>query len=567
MADGSVKSAQLLNEFAQATKLGFLIADGTGVIQHINPAAASIFGYFPDELVGRPVTQIIPERLRAAHSIGMGKVVDGHKTKHGGKPVEVSGLRKDASEVPVEITLSVWRSDGKACAGAVIRDISERRERDVRLLRLATQDTLTGLQNKSAFMTMAADQIRLGPCAMHILDLDGFREINDLYGLVVADTLIEAVGVRLSYLVDEDIGIARLGDDEFAILQSNADDIDAVTEMAKKVLSSFAAPFPVNGMDFNLTTSIGISLTDAHGDDAQELLASADFALQKVKRRGGNGYLVYDEEMRLESRNRRLTRDELRRGLGERQLQLYYQPQFDIVTRNLVGFEALLRWQHPVRGLLTPAFFLPALERSILALDIGWWVLDEACRLGAKINGQGKRYTVAVNLFPQQFRAPDLCQRVRTALVKHGLSAELLELELTEQTALEDLEKGVDTLKSLREIGVGIAVDDFGTGFASLNSLQRLPLSALKIDKSFVQNIDQSYSDRTITRALLSMSKELGLKTVVEGIETHNQEAALLEIGCVLAQGFLYGKPANEEAAICLAQNNAKDNAPSGFAA
>lgn len=567
MTDGSVKSAQLLNEFAQATKLGFLIADGTGIIQHINPAAASIFGYFPDELVGRPVTQIIPERLRAAHSLGMGKVVHGHKTKHGGKPVEVSGLRKDASEVPVEITLSVWRSGGQACAGAVIRDISERRERDARLLRLATQDTLTGLQNKSAFMTMLADQLRTGSCALHVLDLDGFREINDLYGLVVADTLIEAVGVRLSYLVDEDIGIARLGDDEFAILQSNAGDINAATEMAKKVLSSFEEPFRINGMDFNLTTSIGISLTGACGDDAQELLASADFALQKVKKRGGRGYLIYDDAMRLESRIRRLTRDELRRGLSEKQLQLFYQPQFDIVTRSLVGFEALLRWQHPVRGLLTPAFFLPALERSILALDIGWWALDEACRVGATINRFGQNYTVAVNLFPQQFRAPDLCQRVRTALEKHGLSAELLELELTEQTAIEDLEKGVDTLKSLREIGVGIAVDDFGTGFASLNSLQRLPLSALKIDKSFVENIDQSHSDRTITRALLGMSKDLGLKTVVEGIETQNQETALLDIGCVLAQGFLYGKPANEEATICLAQSNADAIAPSGFAA
>lgn len=562
-----MKSAQLLAEFAQMTKLGLLIADGTGVVQHVNPAAAAIFGYAPEELMGAPVTAIIPERLRAAHSFGMGQVFNGQKTKHGGKPVEVTGLRKDATEVPVEITLSVWRSDGDICAGAIIRDISERREKDARLLRLATQDTLTGLHNKPAFMEMAAQEVQLKPCAMHILDLDGFREINDLYGLVVADTLIEAVGVRLSYLVDDKVLVARLGDDEFAILQSNVPDMVTAEEMAKKVLDAFVTPFRVNGMDFNISTSVGISWTCAHGEDANELLASADFALQKVKKRGGRGYLVYDDAMRLESRTRRIVRDELRRGLTQGELTLFYQPQFDLPTRQLVGFEALMRWRHPVRGLLMPASFLPALERSILALDIGWWALEEACRVGAKIHRSGGMYTIAVNLFPQQFRAADLCQRVRSALERHGLPAELLELELTEQIALEDLEKGVDTLKALRDIGVGIAVDDFGTGFASLNTLQRLPLSALKIDKSFVQHIDQSPSDRAISRALVSMSKELGLRTVAEGIETKAQEAALLDIGCSLAQGFLYGRPDDERTTLSLARAAQKTDAGSGYAA
>ena len=558
---------KLIAQFADATELGLLITDGGGIVRHINPAASSVFGHAPEELLGEPVTIIIPERLRGAHSVGMGRVLSGHKSKHGGRPVEVAGLRKDQTEVPVEVTLSVWRSDGDVWAGAVIRDISERRERDARLLRLATQDTLTGLQNKSSFMAMAADQLVLRPCALHVLDLDGFREINDLYGLVVADTLIEAVGVRLSYLVDDDVRIARLGDDEFAVLQLNpAGETDAA-DLALKILGSFSKPLQVNGMDFHLSTSIGISLSAERNDDAEELLAAADFALQKVKKTGGRGYLVYDDAMRLESSTRRLIRDELRCGLKEGQLKLYYQPQYHMNTRQFVGFEALLRWQHPIRGLMTPGSFLPALERSILALDIGWWALDEACRLGALINRFGKPYTMAVNLFPQQFRAPDLCDRVRSALDKHQLAPGLLELELTEQIAMDDLEKGVDTLKALREIGVELAVDDFGTGFASLNSLQKLPLSVLKIDKSFVQHIDQSASDRAITRALVSMSGEMGMKTVAEGIETREQERALLELGCSIAQGFLYGRPADEKVTIELVRNGTHGRARSGFAA
>lgn len=551
-----METAKLLAEFAEVTRQGLLIADVDGLVRHINPAAAAIFGYSPEELVEKPVTMIIPERLRGAHAFGMGRVLAGNETRHGGKPVEVMGLRKDATEVPVEITLSVWHSNSKVWAGAMVRDVSERREKDARLLRLATRDTVTGLPNKQAFVTLAREENQKQPCAIHVLDLDGFREINDLYGLVVADTLIEAVGVRLSHFVTEGVSIARLGDDEFAILQSGMENAAEAVEMAEGVLQLFSKPFRVNEMEFHLSCSIGISVAQAGDVDVEETLASADFALQKVKKQGGRSYLVYDQAMSLESTGRRTIRNELRCGLKRNELQLFYQPQFDLTKGHLVGFEVLLRWQHPVQGLLSPAAFLPALDRSILALDVGWFTLDEACRVGAQINRSGHKYTMAVNLFPQQFQAPDLCARVRAALDKYGVPAELLELELTEQIALDDLGKGVGTLQTLRQMGVGIAVDDFGTGFASLNSLQKLPLSALKIDKSFVQHIHQSPSDRAITRALVSMSRELGLKTVAEGIETKEQEAALVEIGCALAQEFRYGRPQDEAATMNLVQGS-----------
>lgn len=547
-------TANVMLEFANATNLGLLIVDGHGVIRHINPAAAGIFGYPSEELTGRPATTIVPERMRGAHSAGMNRVFDGQDAKHSGKPVEVMALRKNGTEVPVEITLSVWRSGTEAWAGAMVRDVSERRERDARLLRLAHQDSLTGLQNKRAFMAVAREAMASQPCAMYVLDLDGFREINDLYGLVVADTLIEAVGVRLSHFAGSAVSVARLGDDEFAILQCCAADTDSTVEMAQEVLKLFEKPFRASEMEFNLTTSIGVALSASCGDDADETLGSADFALQKVKKDGGRSCLIYDDAMRLESRSRRIVRNELRHGLKDGELKLFFQPQFDLSTNELLGFEALLRWQHPLRGLLGPASFLPALERSMLALDIGWWVLDEACRVAAAVNGAGRIYTVAVNLFPQQFKAADLYTRVMKALDKHCLSPAHLELELTEQTALDGHGKGIATLKSLRELGVGIAVDDFGTGYASLNSLQKVPLSCLKIDRSFVRDIQRSSMDRAIIRALVTMSRELGLKTVAEGIETDEQQAILSEIGCGIAQGFLYGQPADEAATIELAE-------------
>jgi diguanylate cyclase (GGDEF)-like protein/PAS domain S-box-containing protein len=541
----------MAHDFAAAMNLALIVVDASGDIQFANPAFCSMFGYEADQVQGRPITIIIPERMRGAHTVGMSNVAAGAKPGLGGKAVEVFALKSDGSEFPIEITLSTWSTETGFWAGAAIKDISERRERDARLMRLASHDTLTGLQNRHEFMTSLGQMLASGrSCTLLLMDLDGFKEVNDTHGHVVGDSLLQAVGVRLPYLMGERTIIGRLGGDEFAvILPDNANPLIA-QKQAADILDAFRKPFALGGLELELGTSIGIAIAPLHGSEAEELLASADFALYRAKAAGGRAYRFFEASMRNESQAKRDMRDSLRRALLGGELELYYQPQVELANRHVVGFEALIRWNHPERGLLLPGVFLPSLEQSALASEIGWWTIDEACRMASEINGRHRSYRIAVNLFAQQFRAPHLCDRVVEALERHGVAPKCLELEVTEEVALNDEEASLQTLRAIRDIGVGVAFDDFGTGFASLSSLQRYPLTTLKIDRGFIRDIRSRPSDAAITRALVAMSREMGLRTVAEGIETVEQENLLREIGCQEGQGYLYGRPMKKAEAM-----------------
>lgn len=535
--------------FAEATNLSLISIDSDGFIEFVNPSACSLFGHERDEMLGQPITIIIPERMRGAHTAGLARVAAGEKPNLGGKTVEVSAMKKDGSEFPIEITLSIWEGRRGLCAGAVIKDISERRERESRLLRMASQDTLTGLLNKHQFMHLLADTLTSGQSAAVVLiDLDGFKDVNDTHGHAAGDSLLQAVGVRLPYLLRADAVIARLGGDEFAVFLPGVSDLEQTEALAAQILASFAKPFHLGGMVIDLAASIGVAFAPLHGADSEELVASADFALYEAKAQGGRCFRMFTPAMRSQAQARRATRDELRRALRNGELELYYQPQINLDTRRVTGFEALIRWNHPKKGLLTPAAFLPALEQSILALEIGWWTLDEACRLIARLNGEGHCYKVAVNLFPGQFRALNIREKVADTLARHGIPPACLELEITEEVALHADERSIKTLSALRDLGVGIAFDDFGTGYASLSSLKRYPLTTLKIDRSFVRDLQTDRSSAAITRAMIGLGNDLGLLTVAEGIETAEQEAALIALGCPAAQGYRYGKPMPESA-------------------
>lgn len=548
-------TAKMAHDFAAAMSHALIVVDGNGAIRFANPAFCDMFDYREDEVLGQPITLIIPERMRGAHTAGMANVAAGAKPGLAGKAVEVCALKRDGSEFPIEITLATWTDGGGFWAGATIRDISERRERDARLMRLASHDTLTGLQNRHEFMTVLGDKLSVGrPCTLLLLDLDGFKDVNDMHGHAVGDSLLQAVGVRLPYLLGEKANIGRIGGDEFGVLLPDCGDPRLAQKQAAQILDAFRKPFSLGGLELELGASIGIAIAPLHGGEAEELLASADFALYRAKAAGGRAYRFFEISMRNESQAKRDMRDRLRRALHLGELELYYQPQVELATRSVVGFEALIRWNHPERGLLLPGVFLPSLEQSALASEIGWWTIDEACRMAAEINGKDGSYRIAVNLFAQQFRAPQLCDRVAEALERHGVAPECLELEVTEEVALNDEEASLQRLKAIRDIGVGVAFDDFGTGFASLSSLQRYPLTTLKIDRGFIRDIRKCPSDAAITRALVAMSREMGLRTVAEGIETPEQETLLREIGCQEGQGYLYGRPMREQDAItCLA--------------
>lgn len=550
-------------KFAEATKLSLISIDSHGDIEFVNPSACALFGYTKGEMIGKPITIIIPERMRGAHMAGLQKVSAGQKPNLGGRPVEVSAVRKDGTEFPIEITLSTWRGKRGFCAGAVITDISERREKEGRLLRLASQDTLTGLLNRHRFSALLADTLAAGnAAAIMLLDLDGFKEVNDTHGHLVGDCLLQAVGVRLPYTLRPDAHIARVGGDEFAVLLQDVSDPRAVYAQADAILQAFAKPFELGGHVLELGTSIGFALSPAHGVEAEELIASADYALYRAKAAGGHSIRMYDATMRSETSARRELRDELLAGMRQGELELFYQPQVRLSDGKIIGLEALIRWHHPTRGLLTPGAFLPALDQSALALDIGWWTLDEAAKRASELQASGYKIKIGVNLFPGQLRGPNLIHKVANALQRHSLAPEGLELEVTETIALADDDRSLEAMTALRELGVGIAFDDFGTGYASLSSLQRYPLTTLKIDRGFIQQIRSRPNDAAITRALIGLSRDMGLNTVAEGIETREQEEALLALGCPYGQGYLFGRPMPFSAAVGVIEQNAASTPP-----
>lgn len=531
-------------KFAEATNLSLVSISSKGDIEFVNPSACALFGYTQSEMIGQPIMIIIPERMRGAHMAGLQRVAGGQAPHLGGRPVEVYALKKDGTEFPIEITLSVWSGKQGFCAGAVITDISDRRERESKLLRLASQDTLTGLSNRHRFSTLLSECLETGSAASVILlDLDGFKEVNDTHGHLVGDCLLQAIGVRLPNLLDRNAEVARIGGDEFAVLFQGVNDPLETHAQAQTILEAFRKPFDVGGHVLELGTSIGIALAPAHGNDAEELIASADFALYMAKAEGGNVIRIYDATMRSETAARRELRDDLLRALRGGELELFYQPQVDLLDGRVVGLEALLRWNHPQRGLLSPGAFLPALEQSALALEIGWWTLDQAAARAGTLQAAGHDIKVSVNLFPSQLRAPNLIHKTANALQRHSIRADRFELEVTETIALADDDRSFEAMTALRDLGVGIAFDDFGTGYASLSSLQRYPLTTLKIDRGFVQHINDNSSDVAIVRALVGLSREMGLKTIAEGIETEEQERTLIGLGCPFGQGYRYGKP------------------------
>jgi diguanylate cyclase (GGDEF)-like protein/PAS domain S-box-containing protein len=530
--------------FSDATGLAFFSINATGKIEFVNRAALDLFGYERSEMVGQPIDIIIPDRLRGAHNAGLARVLAGGTTRLIGKTVEVVARKRDETEVPIEISLSLWTDERGIGMGAIIRDISDRRERDARLLRMANRDTLTGLSNRHHFENLLQEALsESGSTTVALLDLDGFKDVNDSLGHAVGDDLLQAVAVRLPSVLPADVTVARFGGDEFAILFPK----DIVTDQAeasiRAVLTAFELPFEVGGHVFQLEASIGFALAPAHGEDAEELLASADFALYKAKQAGGNAMLMFEPDMRNDSIARRSTQDELLHALQGGELVLHYQPQVSLSDGHIFGMEALIRWHHPKHGLLFPGAFLPALESSSLALPVGWWVLNEACRQAAEWKAKDlPPIKVSVNLFAAQYRAGTLVQHVIDALADHGLDTSSLCLEVTETIALLNNDNALIAVRTLRDLGVGIAFDDFGTGYASLSSLQRFPLTTLKIDRSFISDMLANPHDAAITRAMLTMGNDLGLETIAEGIETEEQELALRMLGCKAGQGYRFGK-------------------------
>lgn len=422
-------------------------------------------------------------------------------------------------------------------------------------LRIEDKDRLTGLWNRPWIEQLLRDTLgRKDAATIILLDLDGLKEINAGFGHDVGDELLQGVAGRLPSAAGTNAVVARFGGDRFAILLGGDVGSNGANDYASQLLDELGRPFDIAGHVFHLGASAGLARAPAHGEDVEELIISADLALLRAKQSGGRTWRMFAPETLDETAARRSLQAELLRALRNEELVLHYQPQVSLNDGRMTGVEALIRWHHPKRGLLLPGDLLMALETSSLALEIGWWVLDEACRQMAVWRDAGAPvFKVGVNLFQEQFRAGVLLQQIREMLVRHRLQPNMLELEVTETVALNDDGRLLLTMRELRELGVGIAFDDFGTGYASLSSLQRFPLTTLKVDRSFVGDLLTNPQDVAITRAIITLGNELGLETIAEGIETLDQEIMLRNLGCRTGQGYRYGKamPAEEIALLC----------------
>jgi diguanylate cyclase (GGDEF)-like protein/PAS domain S-box-containing protein len=507
----------------------------------LNRASEEFYGVSRERMLGKTARDIFPAlaavsmevRDRQLLAKGTPQVYDPHQVETPG-----NGRRLVAStRVPI------IGEDGKPqYLVNVLQDVTERKQAEARIAHLANYDALTDLPNRAAFNACFANVIERAEreketFALVSIDLDRFKEVNDVFGHAIGDKLLRAVSERLSKAA-EGAFLARLGGDEFAIIASGGTPASAA-ELAERLMAAVADEIEIDGRRLRVGLSVGIAIFPNDGVDASALNANADAALYRAKSGGRGSIRFFEADMDQRLRERRAMVQDLRTAIERGELVLYYQPQARI-DGEITGFEALVRWQHPTRGLVPPSLFIPAAEESGLILPIGEWVLREACREAAT---WPKPLNIAINLSAVQFRHGDLPGLVHAVLLESGLASGRLELEVTESVLVDDLSRAVTILRRLKLLGVHIAMDDFGTGYSSLSNLQAFAFDRIKIDQSFISSLPQNRQSATIVRAVIGLGRGLGLPVIAEGVETEEQLAFLAVEDCVEVQGYLVGKP------------------------
>lgn len=528
---------------------GILSTDEHGRILFVNAAAARIFGYAPDRMIGENVATLVPERLRLEQESFVRRYLAAPEAGHPGSGHRLFGRDRDGQEIPLEVTLGESRdSRGRVFTG-IVRDITARLQTEQQIERLAYQDLLTGLPNRALFddrlrQALAHAQREGERVALLFLDLDDFKVINDSLGHTLGDGVLREVSRRLADCLRARDTAARLGGDEFIILLPQADDSASVALVAEKILDRLAAPIELQGQTLFVTASIGVSLFPADGQDPEALLRNADMAMYRAKEQGSNSYEFFTPEMDDKLRARHALDQALRLALERREFTLYYQPMWRADDERIVGVEALLRWNHPARGQLQPADFIPMAESAQVMLPLGEWVLSSACaQLRRWLDRRLSVERVSVNLSVRQLQQRELPQIVDRILRETRLSPEKVGLEITETAAMKNLEHSIRMLRSLRARGVRILMDDFGSTHASIGSLRSLPVDALKIDQHLIDRIDISPSDAAMVQAIIEMSHGLGLSVVAEGVSRVEQLSLLRRHRCDEFQGSLLSPP------------------------
>jgi diguanylate cyclase (GGDEF)-like protein len=451
-------------------------------------------------------------------------------------------------------------NSGMARGGWVVthEDITERRRAEAKISHMAMHDALTNLPNRLLFREQIENRLtqfdRDQKFAVLCLDLDDFKNVNDTLGHQIGDQLLRQVGERLRSCLREGDGVARLSGDEFAILQGSITQPTDTTSLMTRILEAISAPFDLEGNQVVVGVSIGVAVAPTDAADSDQLLKSADMALYRAKADGRGTYRFFEPEMDARMQARRAMEVDLRRALVKGEFEVYYQPLMNIKTELICGFEALIRWNHPERGIMSPIDFIPLAEETALIVPIGEWVLRQAC---AEAKKWPRDISVAVNISPAQFKTPGLYQIVFDALAHSGLAANRVELEITESVLLVNNKSTVDTLHRLRALGARISMDDFGTGYSSLSYLRSFPFNKIKIDQSFVHDLSINKDSMAIIRAVVGLGNSLGMVTTGEGVETQEELEYLKREGCTEAQGYLFGKARPARDVVPLLANQA----------
>ena len=527
-------------------------SDMSGKITYLNLVAETMTGWRREEAAGQPLAEvfrIIDGATRKTARDPMKMAVEQNRTV--GLIVDCVLIRRDGFESAIEDSAAPIHDRAGRVIGAVIvfHDVSAARAMSRQMTHAAQHDLVTNLPNRLLLNDRISQSISLArrqnrPLAVIFLDLDRFKYINDSLGHATGDKLLQSVSKRLLAGLRGSDTVSRQGGDEFVILLSEIADPEDLAASARKILLLLNAPHSIGGQDLHIGGSIGISVYPGDGEDAETLIKNADTAMYHAKERGRNNFQFFKAEMNLKAVERQSLEGSLRRALEREEFLLHYQPKVNLDTGEITGVEALIRWQHPDRGLVPPSQFVPIAEDCGLILQIGRWVLREACRQARAWQNAGlPPLPIAVNVSAVEFRDKGFAERVRTVLSETGLEARYLELELTEGVLMEDAETMVSVLQELKMMGVLLAVDDFGTGYSSLSYLRQFPIDVLKIDQSFVHQITSDPDDSTIVSAIINMGKSLKHLVVAEGIETREQRAYLQAQRCAEGQGYLFSAP------------------------
>ncbi|MBV9868758.1 MAG: EAL domain-containing protein [Abitibacteriaceae bacterium] len=568
-AEASLRESEKLYRLIVDNALDAVVGmDQSGHVIEWSPQAEAIFGWSQDEAVGQVLaTMIIPFRYREAHEQGLKRFLETGQGRVLNQGLELAALHRDGHEFPVDLKISLVEHKGQYLFSAFISDITERKKSEEQLQQSALFDALTGLPNRTLFMDRLGLMVKRAKrhpevgFAVLFIDLDNFKVVNDSMGHTVGDQLLIAVARRLEPCLRPGDTVARLGGDEFTILLEDSGDLTAATHVAERIQNTLAAPFTLNDRPLFISASIGIAGGELHLTDQdvptdylEALLRDADTAMYRAKAQGRASYAVFDNAMHEQAVARLHLEADLRQALEREEFEAHYQPIMQLDNNRVIGFEALVRWQHPERGLISPAVFIPVAEETGLIMQVDRWVLRAACQRLAAWQQEFPAeppLTVSVNLSGRHFGHPDLIKDIKRVLQETQLNPATLKLEITESAIIDNPQSAASVLQQLQALGVQLSIDDFGTGYSSLSYLHRLPFNTLKIDRSFVREMSNSDAGE-IVRTIIALAHNLNLDVVAEGIETPEQVAQLKILDCEYGQGFLFSKPLNIQAAQSL---------------